>query len=75
MLHRWCKKKTYTKHKEVNSMRITEEFLNNLTPVEVSFIYAGITKLYQEKIRHETTNYENLAPKIERCPHCGSTHD
>ena len=55
-------------------MRITEEFLNNLTPVDVSFIYAGITKLYQEKIRHETTNYENLTPKIERCPHCGLTH-
>lgn len=28
----------------------------------------------QVKIKHETTNYENLESKVERCPHCGSVH-
>ena len=55
-------------------MRITEEFLNSLTPVEISFIMASINKLSYDKIKHETTNYENLNPKIDRCPHCGSLH-
>ena len=47
-------------------MRITEEFLNSLTPVEISFIMASINKLSYDKIKHETTNYENLNSKIER---------
>ena len=55
-------------------MRITQEFLNQLTPVELSFIRISITKLCQEKIKHETTNYENLESKVEKCPHCGSAH-
>ena len=55
-------------------MRITEEFLNSLTPVEISFIMASINKLSYDKIKHETTNYENLNSKIERCPKCGSVH-
>lgn len=55
-------------------MRITDEFLSNLTPVEISFIQASITKLYRDKVKHETSNYENLNPMVERCPHCGSTH-
>ena len=55
-------------------MRITQEFLNQLTPVELSFIRASITKLCQDKIKHETTNHENLESKVEKCPHCGSAH-
>ena len=55
-------------------MIITQSFLNSLTPVELAFIRAGIYKLCNDKIRHETTNYENLDSKIERCPHCGSVH-
>ena len=55
-------------------MLITQEFMNRLTPVEVAFIRAGIYKLCQDKIKHETTNYENLESKVERCPHCGSVH-
>ncbi len=55
-------------------MRITEEFLNSLTPVEIAFIMASINKLSYDKIKHETTNYENVNPKIEKCPHCGSVH-
>ena len=55
-------------------MRITEEFLNSLAPVEISYIMASINKLSYDKIKHEITNYENLNPKIERCPHCGSVH-
>ncbi len=55
-------------------MLITQEFMNRLTPVEVAFIRAGIHKLCQDKIKHETTNYENLESKVGRCPHCGSVH-
>lgn len=55
-------------------MKITQEFMNSLTPVELAFIRAGIDKLCKDKIKHETTNYENLDAYVERCPHCGSVH-
>ena len=32
-------------------MLINQEFINHLTPVEVSFIRIGIEKLYKEKVR------------------------
>ena len=31
-------------------MRITQDFLNHLSPVELSFIRTGIDKLYKEKV-------------------------
>ena len=55
-------------------MRITQEYLNGLSPVELQFIQASIYKLCQEKITNDTTNYDNLSLKVEECPHCGSTH-
>lgn len=55
-------------------MLINQEFINHLTPVEVSFIRIGIEKLYKEKVRPDTTNYENVSSHVECCPHCGSVH-
>ncbi len=36
-------------------MRITQDFLNHLFPVELSFIRTGIEKLYMEKVTPDTT--------------------
>ena len=55
-------------------MRITQDFLNHLSPVELSFIRTGIDKLYKEKVTPDTTNYENIESHVHRCPHCGSVH-
>ncbi len=55
-------------------MRITQEFLNSLSPVEVSFIRIGIDKLYKDKVTPETTNYENIESHVQHCPNCGSIH-
>lgn len=55
-------------------MLINQEFLNKLSPVEVTFIRSGIEKLYKSKVTHDTTNYENLNAHVEHCPHCGSAH-
>lgn len=55
-------------------MRITQEFLNSLSPVEVSFLRIGIDKLYKEKVKPDTTNYENVESHVHCCPHCGSKH-
>ena len=55
-------------------MRITQDFLNHLSPVELSFIRTGIDKLYKEKVTPDTTNYENIESHVQRCPHCGSVH-
>ena len=40
-------------------MRITQDFLNHLSPVELSFIRTGIDKLYKEKVTPDTKNYES----------------
>lgn len=50
-------------------MRITQDFLNHLSPVELSFIRTGIDKLYKEKVTPDTTNYENIESHVQRCPH------
>ena len=55
-------------------MLINQEFINRLTPVEVSFLRIGIDKLYKEKVKPDTTNYENVSSHVECCPHCGSVH-
>lgn len=55
-------------------MRITQDFLNHLSPVELSFIRTGIDKLYKEKVTPDTTNCENIESHVQRCPHCGSVH-
>ena len=55
-------------------MSITQDFLNHLSPVELSFIRTGIDKLYKEKVTLDTTNYENIESHVQRCPHCGSVH-
>ena len=55
-------------------VRITQDFLNHLSPVELSFIRTGIDKLYKEKVTPDTTNYENIESHVQRCPHCGSVH-
>lgn len=55
-------------------MRITQDFLNHLSPVELSFIRTGIDKLYKEKVTPDTTNYENIESHVQRCPHCGYVH-
>ena len=55
-------------------MLINQEFINQLTPVEVSFIRIGIEKLYKEKVKPDTTNYENVSSHVECCPHCRSVH-
>ena len=52
------------------SMRITQDFLNHLSPIE----QASITKLCRDKITDDTTNYENVCNKVESCPYCGSYH-
>lgn len=66
------REKDYSKRKEVRNMLINQEFINKLTPVEVSFLRIGIDKLYKEKVTAETTNYENVSAHITCCPHCGS---
>ena len=53
-------------------MRITQDFINNLSPVEVSFIRIGIEKLLKDKVTKDTTNYDNLSLHVDHCPHCGS---
>ena len=55
-------------------MRITKDFSNHLSPVELSFIRAGIDRPYSEKVTPNTTNYENIESHVQRCPHCGSVH-
>lgn len=55
-------------------MVINQEFINHLTPVEVSFIRIGIDKLFNEKVTPDTTNYENVCSHVTCCPHCGSVH-
>ena len=55
-------------------VRITQDFLKHLSPVELSFIRTGIDKLYKEKVTPDTTNYENIESHVQRCPHCGSVH-
>lgn len=62
-----------TYRRGINHMRITQEFLNKLSPVELSFIRTGIDKLYKEKVKPNTTNYENVKSHVCKCPHCGST--
>ena len=37
------------------SMRITQDFLNHLAPIELSFIQASITKLCRNRIADDTT--------------------
>ncbi len=39
------RRESYDKVRRKDRMRITQEFLNQLTPVELSFIRASITKL------------------------------
>lgn len=53
-------------------MRITQEFINSLSPVEITFIKVGIDKLYKDKVTKDTTNYDNLSIHVDHCPHCGS---
>lgn len=55
-------------------MRITQSFIEHLSPVELDFIRVGLDKLYKDKVNKDTTNYENINIHVERCPHCGSTH-
>lgn len=55
-------------------MRINQDFLNHLAPIELSFIQASITKLCRDKITDDTTNYDNVCNKVEDCPYCGSYH-
>ena len=55
-------------------MRITQDFLNHLSPVELSFTRTGIDKLYKDKVTPDTTNYENIESHVQRCPHCGSVN-
>ncbi len=55
-------------------MLINQEFINHLTPVEVTFFKIGIDNLYKEKVKPDTTNYENVSSHVTCCPHCGSVH-
>lgn len=55
-------------------MRITQDFLNHLAPIELSFIQASITKLCRNRIADDTTNYDNVCNKIEDYPYCGLYH-
>ncbi len=41
-------------------MLINQEFINRLTPVEVSFLRIGIDKLYKEKVRPDTHRLSSL---------------
>lgn len=65
-------KEDYSGYEEVENMLINQEFINHLTPVEISFIRIGIDKLFKEKVTSETTNYENVSAHVTCCPHCGS---
>ncbi len=49
-------------------MFINQEFINNLSSVEVVFIRIGIDKLFKEKVTREMTNYENEKMEI-KCIH------
>ena len=51
-------------------MRITQDFLNHLAPIELSFIQASISKLCRDKITDDTTNCDNVCNKIEDFPYC-----
>ena len=39
---------------------LDQNFMSNLTPVEVEFISACISKVYKQKVTSETQNFENL---------------
>lgn len=56
------------------SMRIAQDFLNHLAPIELSFIQASITKLCNDRTIDNTTNCDNVCNKIQDCPYCGSYH-
>ena len=45
-------------------MLINQEFINRLTPVEVSFLRIGIDKLYMEKVKPDTKNYEYVSSHV-----------
>ena len=51
---------------------VNQEFLNSLSPVEIEYIHSVINSLYRDNVTDETTNYDNLAPHMKRCPHCQS---
>lgn len=53
---------------------ITDEFIKNLTPVELEYIQSLIYKLVNDRVTEKTTNNENLEKNIEKCPYCGSIH-
>lgn len=55
-------------------MQITQDFLNQLAPIELSFIHACISKLCRDKITYDTTNYDNVCNKVEDYPYFGSYH-
>lgn len=48
------------------------DMLNNLSPVELDYVYANIFKLVKAKVTENTTNYENLKERPCSCPHCKS---
>ena len=53
---------------------LDQNFMNNLTPVEVEFISACISKVYKQKVTSETQNFENLEGAVCECPNCHSKH-
>lgn len=48
------------------------DMLNNLSPVELDYVYANIFKLVKAKVTENTTNYENFKKRPCSCPHCKS---
>ncbi len=50
-------------------MLINQEFINHLTPVEVTSLRICIDSLYKEKVKPDTTNYENVLSHVTCYPH------
>ncbi len=48
------------------------DILNNLSPVELDYVYANIFKLVKSKVTETTTNYDNFKEKPCSCTHCKS---
>ena len=51
---------------------INKDFLESLSPVEIQMVHQYIGVLFKDRIKDDTSNFDNL--KAEKCPCCGSRH-
>jgi transposase-like protein len=67
----WFFELKYHDAREVLSM-INKDFLESLSPVEIQMVHQYIGVLFKDRIKDDTSNFDNL--KAEKCPCCGSRH-